>query len=73
MQRCASSHRLATSDDLRTAPVLPAKNPQSVTNETVEERHTLAEQLCKDRPTSCGTGVNAQERPPRLIMEKLAR
>jgi tetratricopeptide (TPR) repeat protein len=73
MQRCAAVHGLATSDDLGTADVLLAKKPTSVTNETSEERLTLAEQLWKDRLTSCGTAVNAQERPLQLIMEKLAR
>jgi tetratricopeptide (TPR) repeat protein len=73
MQRCAVGHGLATSDDLGRADVLLAQKPAAVTNETSEERLGLAEQLWKDRLTSCGSAVTAQERPLQLIMEKLSR
>ena len=73
MQNCAATHGLATSDDLGKADVMLAQPPKAVTNETSEERLGLAEQLWKDRLTSCGSAVTAQERPLKLIMDKLSR
>jgi tetratricopeptide (TPR) repeat protein len=73
MQRCATAHGLATSEDLGRADVLLAQTPASVTNETSEERLALAEQLWKDRLNSCGSSVTPQERPLQLIMDKLSR
>jgi tetratricopeptide (TPR) repeat protein len=73
MQRCAAGRGLATSDDLGHADVLLAQSPAAITNETSEERLALAEHLWKDRLSSCGTPVTAQQQPLQVIMEKLAR